>query len=45
MMIEMELITTDITLNNKPILKYKPGDKMSIRNTANPIEDYLLYSN
>jgi hypothetical protein len=40
-----KLITTETSLTNKPILKYKAGDKITIRNTANPATDYLLYDN
>ena len=37
------LVSTDITkTNNKVILNYKNGDKINIRNTADPKKDYFL---
>ncbi len=37
-----KLITTDNRTDNKAVLNYKVGDKISIRNTANTANDYLL---
>jgi len=36
-----KLITTDNRTDNKAVLNYKVGDKISIRNTANTVNDYL----
>jgi hypothetical protein len=37
-----KLITTNNRTDNKAVLNYKVGDKISIRNTADPVNDYLL---
>jgi hypothetical protein len=38
-----KLVSTETTkTNNKVILSYAPGDRVSIRNTANPTIDFLI---
>jgi hypothetical protein len=39
-----KLITTDNRTDNVAVLNYRVGDKISIRNTANTVNDYLLES-
>jgi hypothetical protein len=39
-----KLLTTENKTDNVAVLQYKVGDKITIRNLANPKADYLLYS-
>jgi len=39
-----KLITTENRTDNVAVLNYRVGDKISIRNTANTVNDYLLES-